>query len=76
MLFNRSSNTIPEYDFPVPEHIAMMMDGNGRWAKKRGLPRTSGHYAGMMTMREIIRNCHQLKIKYLTLYAFSTENWD
>lgn len=60
MLFNKSNNAISTYDFPVPEHIAMMMDGNGRWAKKRGLPRTSGHYAGMMTMREIIRNCHQL----------------
>lgn len=58
-----------------PDHIAIMMDGNGRWATKRGLPRTSGHYAGMLTMREIIRNSHQLNIKYLALYAFSTENW-
>lgn len=59
----------------VPDHIAIMMDGNGRWATKRGLPRTAGHYAGMQTMRETIRNCYKLKIQYLTLYAFSTENW-
>ncbi|MFC7681829.1 isoprenyl transferase [Paenibacillus sp. GCM10028914] len=77
MLFKKSNHTIPEEVLmeTIPEHIAIMMDGNGRWAKKRGLPRTSGHYAGMNTMREIIRNCHELKVKYLTLYAFSTENW-
>lgn len=59
----------------VPEHIAIMMDGNGRWATKRGLPRTAGHYAGMMAMREVIRNCNTFNMKCLTLYAFSTENW-
>lgn len=59
----------------VPEHMAIMMDGNGRWASKRGLPRTAGHYAGMMAMREVIRHCDGLNIKCLTLYAFSTENW-
>jgi undecaprenyl diphosphate synthase len=58
-----------------PEHIAIMMDGNGRWATKRLLPRTAGHYAGMMTMRNIIRVCYEKNIKCLTLYAFSTENW-
>lgn len=64
-----------EFSGVVPEHIAIMMDGNGRWATKRGLPRTAGHYAGMMTMRDIIRNCNDFNIKSLTLYAFSTENW-
>lgn len=57
------------------EHIAIMMDGNGRWATKRGLPRTAGHYAGMETMRKIIRDCHALGLKFVTLYAFSSENW-
>ncbi len=59
----------------LPRHIAIIMDGNGRWAKKRGLPRTVGHKAGVETLREIIRTCSKLKIQYLTLYAFSTENW-
>ncbi len=59
----------------LPEHIAIIMDGNGRWAQKRKLPRTAGHKAGIETIREIIRTCSDLKIKYLTLYAFSTENW-
>ncbi|WP_145409086.1 isoprenyl transferase [Paenibacillus xylanexedens] len=58
-----------------PNHIAIMMDGNGRWAKQRGLPRTAGHYAGMKTMRKIIRICCKMNLKYLTLYAFSSENW-
>jgi undecaprenyl diphosphate synthase len=57
------------------DHIAIMMDGNGRWATKRGLPRTAGHYAGMIAMRDIIRACYEKNIKCLTLYAFSTENW-
>lgn len=57
------------------EHIAFMMDGNGRWATKRGLPRSAGHYAGMETMRKIIRDCNELKMRYITLYAFSSENW-
>lgn len=72
-----NANIRPEVDSEsfVPDHIAIMMDGNGRWAAKRGLPRTSGHYTGMMKMREAIRNCQQLGIKFLTLYAFSTENW-
>lgn len=59
----------------LPEHIAIMMDGNGRWATRRGLPRSAGHYAGMQTMRETISMCHQNGIASLTLYAFSTENW-
>ncbi|KPK42545.1 MAG: hypothetical protein AMJ78_02015 [Omnitrophica WOR_2 bacterium SM23_29] len=59
----------------LPQHIAVIMDGNGRWAKHRGLPRIMGHRAGMKSVREIIKACRELGIKYLTLYAFSTENW-
>ena len=59
----------------VPTHIAIIMDGNGRWAKKRFLPRTAGHKAGVETIREVVKECSRLNIKYLTLYAFSTENW-
>lgn len=60
----------------IPIHIAIIMDGNGRWAKKRGLPRTAGHKAGVEALREIIKTCSDLKVKHLTLYAFSTENWN
>ena len=59
----------------LPLHIAVIMDGNGRWAKKRGLPRVMGHRAGMKSVREVIKSCRELGIKYLTLYAFSSENW-
>ena len=59
----------------IPEHIAIIMDGNGRWAKKRFLPRSFGHRAGVETIREIVKECNNLGVKYLTLYAFSTENW-
>jgi undecaprenyl diphosphate synthase len=58
-----------------PKHIAFIMDGNGRWAKQRGLPRTAGHVRGVDTMREIVKACVRLKIPYSTYYAFSTENW-
>ena len=60
---------------PPPEHIAIIMDGNGRWAKKRGLPRTAGHAAGAETFRRIATSCRSIGVKYLTVYAFSTENW-
>ena len=60
---------------PVPQHIAIIMDGNGRWAKKRGLPRTAGHAAGAESFRKIANYCRTLGVKYLTVYAFSTENW-
>ena len=60
---------------PVPAHIAIIMDGNGRWAKKRGLPRTSGHKAGSETFQRIAEYCKEIGVKYLTVYAFSTENW-
>ena len=59
----------------VPRHIAIIMDGNGRWAKKRGLPRNAGHAAGAETLRKIASYCRTLGVKYLTVYAFSTENW-
>lgn len=60
---------------PPPEHIAIIMDGNGRWAKKRGLPRTAGHAAGAESFRRIANYCRELGVRYLTVYAFSTENW-
>ena len=59
----------------LPQHIAIIMDGNGRWAKKRGLPRSAGHAAGAKTFKQIARYCNKIGIKYLTVYAFSTENW-
>lgn len=59
----------------VPAHIAIIMDGNGRWAKKKNLPRTMGHRAGVETIRQIVKASSNIGVKYLTLYAFSTENW-
>ena len=59
----------------LPRHIAVILDGNGRWAKKRGLPRTAGHAVGAETVRKIANYCKDIGIEYLTLYAFSTENW-
>jgi undecaprenyl diphosphate synthase len=60
----------------IPNHIAIIMDGNGRWARKRGLRREKGHQAGKKSVKKIIESCIELGIKYLTLYAFSTENWN
>lgn len=59
----------------LPQHIAIIMDGNGRWAKKRSLPRTAGHISGAKTFKNIARYCNKIGLKYLTVYAFSTENW-
>ena len=59
----------------LPRHIAVIMDGNGRWAKKRGLPRTAGHKVGAEVFRDIATYCKELGVEYLTVYAFSTENW-
>ena len=59
----------------LPKHIGIIMDGNGRWAKKRGLPRTAGHKAGAKAFSEIVKHCRKREIEYLTVYAFSTENW-
>lgn len=62
-------------DIQLPVHVGIIMDGNGRWAKKRGLPRKAGHSEGAKTFRKITRYCSEVGIKYLTVYAFSTENW-
>lgn len=59
----------------IPRHIAIIMDGNGRWAKKRGLPRIAGHHEGMKVVRKIVKASNEIGVKVLTLYAFSTENW-
>ena len=65
------------YNFPIPPlvHLAIIMDGNGRWAKKRGLPRYEGHRVGAEVAKKVVEECVKLKIKYLTLYTFSKENW-
>lgn len=60
----------------IPQHIAIIMDGNGRWAKQKGLPRTAGHIQGVETVKRITEECTRLGVKYLTLYTFSTENWN
>ena len=75
-LFRKRGNTAGQVDMSrLPRHIAIIMDGNGRWAKKRGLPRTAGHKAGAETFRDIATYCRELGVEYLTVYAFSTENW-
>src|SRR6476620_3744485 len=66
----------PEAKSNLPQHVAVIMDGNGRWAKQRGLPRIEGHRQGAESARAIIRTAGELGIKYLTLYAFSAENWN
>ena len=63
-------------DVRPPRHIAIILDGNGRWAKKRGLPRTAGHAVGSETFRKIATYCKNIGVEYLTVYAFSTENWN
>ncbi|MBR0535393.1 MAG: isoprenyl transferase [Clostridia bacterium] len=69
------SNNLPHFDV-LPQHIAFIMDGNGRWAKQRGLERSEGHKAGAKTFRRITEYCADIGIKYVTFYAFSTENWN
>ena len=59
----------------IPVHVAIIMDGNGRWAKRRGLPRTAGHVQGARTVEQILEDADHMGIRYLTVYAFSTENW-
>ncbi|MBQ6901666.1 MAG: isoprenyl transferase [Oscillospiraceae bacterium] len=59
----------------LPEHVAIILDGNGRWAKRRGMPRTAGHAVGSENFRKVATYCNDIGIKYLTVYAFSTENW-
>lgn len=76
MAFLKKKQNIPDVDFAhLPRHIAIIMDGNGRWAKRRGLPRTAGHAAGAETFRTIATYCKEIGLQYLTVYAFSTENW-
>ena len=75
MALFKNDNTAGEGADVLPRHIAIILDGNGRWAKKRGLPRTAGHAAGAETFRRIATYCKNIGIDYLTVYAFSTENW-
>ena len=70
-----SKQKTEQRELPAPQHIAIIMDGNGRWAQKRGLPRTAGHAAGCETFRRISEYCKEIGVKYFTVYAFSTENW-
>lgn len=73
-LFSSSTQTIPA-SAEIPNHIAVIMDGNGRWARKRFLPRVAGHKRGVETVRALVKQCAKLNIHYLTLFAFSSENW-
>lgn len=76
VLFNKNKKIKHEIDMNnLPKHIGFIMDGNGRWAKKRGLPRSAGHKAGAESLKKIITEANNLGIKYATVYAFSTENW-
>lgn len=72
---NDKKESVDATDLVLPVHVGIIMDGNGRWAKKRGLPRKAGHSEGAKTFRKITRYCSEVGIKYLTVYAFSTENW-
>src|SRR5512146_2326545 len=73
-LFRSSTSIIP--DAPaVPRHIAVIMDGNGRWAKQRFMPRVMGHQRGVESLREVVKACRDLGVEYLTVFAFSSENW-
>lgn len=72
--FSSATQRIPEVA-AVPQHIAVIMDGNGRWARKRFLPRVAGHKRGVETVREVVKHCVKLDVKFLTLFAFSSENW-
>ena len=76
LFFKKTTKQAEEVDFNnLPRHIAIILDGNGRWAQKRGLPRTMGHAAGAETFRTIATYCKEIGLEYLTVYAFSTENW-
>ena len=74
MFFKKKIIKEINYD-ALPKHIGVIMDGNGRWANKRGLPRSAGHSAGADTLKKIVTECNNMGIKYITVYAFSTENW-
>lgn len=76
MLWFRKKKPLPPLpDVHIPRHVGIIMDGNGRWAKKRGLPRKAGHAAGAQVFRTITKYCEKRGVSYLTVYAFSTENW-
>lgn len=75
-LRKKKNKAVLEHKDRIPVHIAVVMDGNGRWAEKRGLPRKAGHREGANTLKRIVTECDSLGIKYLTAYAFSTENWN
>jgi undecaprenyl diphosphate synthase len=72
--FTSSTQNVPEV-FSVPRHIAIIMDGNGRWAKQRFLPRVAGHKRGVESVRDVVKACGEMGVEYLTLFAFSSENW-
>lgn len=74
-LFSKKSEDTADSFSVLPRHVGIIMDGNGRWAKKRGLPRTAGHKAGADVFRSISKECDRIGIEYVTFYAFSTENW-
>lgn len=73
-LFSSATQAIP-VAAEIPKHIAVIMDGNGRWARKRFLPRIAGHKRGVETVRDLVKSCVTMKVEYLTLFAFSSENW-
>lgn len=75
MFFKKREEKIDRSQRILPEHVGIIMDGNGRWAKKRGLPRQAGHKIGAANFKKITRYCNSIGIKHLTVYAFSTENW-
>lgn len=74
MILTSSTKEIPEVS-RSPRHVAIIMDGNGRWATQRHLPRTAGHARGVQTVRKVVKHCGHAGVKYLTLFAFSSENW-
>ena len=73
--FSKKTKQPKELDRPVPQHIAIIMDGNGRWATRRGRPRYAGHAVGAETLRTVANYCRSIGVRWLTVYAFSTENW-
>ena len=75
MILKQAKQETPDVNVKGPRHIAIIMDGNGRWAKKHHLPRMAGHRAGTENLRQIIKACVEFGVQYLTIYAFSTENW-
>ena len=72
--FLSSTRSVPDAA-KVPRHIAIIMDGNGRWARKRLMPRVAGHVKGVESLKEVIRHCLDRGVEYLTVFAFSSENW-